>query len=86
MFYKDESVWHLRRVRLFTNLTPEELREKADRLYFVHKGSVKISILSSSGEERILDILRAGDLRRRRPPGSVRGLCCQDNSTLAFFV
>ncbi len=82
MFYRDESVWHLRRVHLFKNLTPEELRElspllnvrryrrgefifhageKADRLYFVHKGSVKISILSSSGEERILDILRTGD-------------------------
>ncbi len=27
----------------------------------MHKGSVKISILSSGGEERILDILRAGD-------------------------
>jgi CRP-like cAMP-binding protein len=35
--------------------------EKADRLYFVDKGSVKISMFSINGEERVLDVLRAGD-------------------------
>ncbi len=35
--------------------------EKADRLYFVDKGSIKTSVVSRDGEERILDILRAGD-------------------------
>lgn len=82
MLYRQESIWNLRNVHLFKNLTPKELRdlaplldvhhhrrgdfifhtgEKADRLYFVDKGSIKISIISRDGEERILDILRAGD-------------------------
>ncbi len=35
--------------------------EKADRLYFLNRGTVKISLLSAEGEERILDIFKPGD-------------------------
>jgi CRP-like cAMP-binding protein len=35
--------------------------EEADRLYFLDKGTIKISVMSPEGEERILDILRAGN-------------------------
>lgn len=35
--------------------------DKADRLYFLQKGVVKVSILSSSGDERILEVFRPGD-------------------------
>jgi CRP-like cAMP-binding protein len=82
MPYDWDSIWSLRNLRLFKDLTPEELREvspfldthqylrgefifhmgeEADRLYFLDKGTIKVSILSPEGEERILDIFRAGD-------------------------
>lgn len=82
MFYTQQAIWNLRNVRLFENVTPQELRElsvlledrqyrrgeflfhmgeMADRLFFLQKGSVKVSILSPAGEERILDIFRPGD-------------------------
>lgn len=35
--------------------------EPADRLYFLQKGTVKISVLSPIGEERILDIVLPGE-------------------------
>jgi CRP/FNR family transcriptional regulator len=35
--------------------------EEAERLYFLDKGTVKISVTSPEGEERILDIFRSGD-------------------------
>lgn len=35
--------------------------DKADRLYFLRKGLVKISVLLQSGEERILEVFRTGD-------------------------
>lgn len=35
--------------------------DKADRLYFLQKGSVKISVLSENGDERILEVFRSGD-------------------------
>lgn len=35
--------------------------DKADRLYFVQKGMVKVNLLSPQGEERILDMFRPGD-------------------------
>lgn len=35
--------------------------DKADRLYFLQKGVVKISILSPNGNERILEMFRPGD-------------------------
>jgi CRP-like cAMP-binding protein len=82
MSYDQGSIWSLRNLGLFKDLTPEELRElspfleihqyrrgefifhmgeEADRLYFLDKGTVKISVMSPEGEERILDIFRAGD-------------------------
>lgn len=35
--------------------------DRADRLYFLQKGVVKISVLSRSGKERILEVFRPGD-------------------------
>lgn len=35
--------------------------EKADRLYFLDRGTVKISLISPDGEERILDMFKPGD-------------------------
>ncbi len=35
--------------------------EKADRLYFLDRGTVKISLISLDGEERILDVFKPGD-------------------------
>jgi len=77
-----DSIWSLRNLHLFKDLTPEELRElspflgmqqyrrgefifhmgeEADRLYFLDKGTIKITVMSPEGEERILDIFKAGD-------------------------
>ena len=36
--------------------------DKADRLYFLERGTVKAVVLSPDGDERILDVFRAGDL------------------------
>jgi CRP-like cAMP-binding protein len=36
--------------------------DRADRLYILNKGTVKISIVSRDGDERILDIFRPGDV------------------------
>lgn len=35
--------------------------DKADRLYFLCKGLVKVSVLSQNGDERTLDVFRPGD-------------------------
>ncbi len=35
--------------------------EKADRLFFLDRGTVKISLISPEGEERILDVFKRGD-------------------------
>ncbi len=35
--------------------------EKADRLFFLDRGTVKISRISPEGEERILDVFNRGD-------------------------
>jgi CRP-like cAMP-binding protein len=36
--------------------------DKADRLYFLQKGAVKVSVFSPSGDERILEVFRPGDI------------------------
>lgn len=36
--------------------------DRADRLYFLERGTVKAIVLSPDGDERILDVFRAGDL------------------------
>ncbi len=82
MFYSQPDIWNLRNLRLFENLTREELDqlspllqvrhyrrseflfhmgERADRLYFLREGAVRVSALLPEGEERILDIFRPGD-------------------------
>lgn len=35
--------------------------DTADRLYFLQKGSVKVSVVSQNGDERILEVFRPGD-------------------------
>src|SRR5262249_60815601 len=35
--------------------------DSADRLYFVEKGTVKVSVFSPDGEEHMLDIFKPGD-------------------------
>ncbi len=35
--------------------------DQADRLFFLEAGTIKISVMSPDGEERILDIFRSGD-------------------------
>lgn len=35
--------------------------DKADRLYFLQKGVVKVTVVSRSGNERILEVFRPGD-------------------------
>lgn len=82
MSYQEDAIWSIRNLRLFQDLSHEELRElspflhvhqyrrgdvifrtadQADRLYFLEGGTIKISVMSPDGEERILEIFRPGD-------------------------
>jgi len=38
-----------------------QMGERAETLYFLDAGAVKVSTISPTGEERILDVLKAGD-------------------------
>jgi len=36
--------------------------DKADRLYFLDKGAIKVNAIAPDGEERILDIVKPGEI------------------------
>lgn len=82
MPYHEDAIWSIRNLRLFQDLSREDLgklspflsvrqyrrgevifrmEDQADRLYFLEVGTIKISVVSPGGEERILDIFRSGD-------------------------
>lgn len=62
--------------------------EAAHRLYFLQHGTVKVCVFTEEGEERILDVLRSGDIFGELFPGAgrTRMMAAQAMSTATVWT